>query len=172
MSTESTDTSTSTQDGKTTSETTSGAGDEFKAITSQDELNEVIGKRLERERSRFADYDDLKAKAGRLDEIEAANKSDLEKAQEAAAAAQAERDKAVADALRLRIAAKHGISDEDADLFLTGLDEETLSAQAERLAAREADRKKTGARVPSEGRSSTPAADDRRAMARELFGKG
>lgn len=52
----------------------------------------------------------------------------------------AERDEAAkraahaeAEALRWRIAARNGISDEDAELFLTGTDEETLSRQAERF---------------------------------------
>jgi hypothetical protein len=52
----------------------------------------------------------------------------------------AERDEAAkraahaeAEAMRWRIAAKHGISDEDAELFLTGSEEETLSRQAERF---------------------------------------
>lgn len=170
MPTESTtDTSTSTQDGKTTSDTTSGAGDEFKPITSQEELNEAIGKRLERERSKFADYDDLKAKAAKLDELDAANKSELEKAEERAAAAEAAREKAVAEGLRFRIAAKHGISDEDAELFLTGKDEDTLTAQAKRLADREADRKKNGNQAPREGTNPTQPTDDVREFARTLF---
>ncbi|AID58824.1 hypothetical protein PBI_GAIA_4 [Mycobacterium phage Gaia] len=44
-----------------------------------------------------------------------------------------ERDAARQEALRWRIAAKHGITDEDAELFLTGTDEETLTKQAERF---------------------------------------
>jgi hypothetical protein len=71
-----------------------------------------------------------------LDDIAAANLSDLEKAQKAAKDAEEVAARATADALRLRVAAKHGISDEDADLFLTGTDEDTLNRQAERLAAR------------------------------------
>ena len=71
-----------------------------------------------------------------LDEINAANLSDLERAQKAAADAQALAEKAQADALRYRIAAKNSISDEDAELFLTGTDEETLSRQAARLVER------------------------------------
>ncbi|MCG7607093.1 hypothetical protein [Mycobacterium sp. CnD-18-1] len=46
-----------------------------------------------------------------------------------------DRDAALQEALRWRIAAKHGISDEDAELFLTGNDEETLTKQAERFTA-------------------------------------
>jgi len=71
-----------------------------------------------------------------LDDIAAANLSDLEKAQKAAADAQAEAAKATSEAMRLRVAAKHGISDEDADLFLTGPDLETVEKQAAALAAR------------------------------------
>ena len=41
--------------------------------------------------------------------------------------------RAEAEALRWRIAARHGISDEDAELFLTGSDEDTLARQAERF---------------------------------------
>ncbi len=74
--------------------------------------------------------------AKRLQEIEDAQKSEAEKAAERMA--QLEKDAATArsEALRLKVAIKHGISDEDADLFLTGSDEETLTKQAERLAAR------------------------------------
>lgn len=71
-----------------------------------------------------------------LDEINAANLSDLERAQKEAKDAQAIADKATADALRYRIAAKNSISDEDAELFLTGSDEETLTRQAARLVER------------------------------------
>lgn len=72
----------------------------------------------------------------RLDEIERANMSDLERAQAEAAEAREAAAKASAEALRFRIAAKHNISDEDADLFLTGTDEETLTKQAARLVER------------------------------------
>ena len=40
----------------------SGEGDGFKPITSQDEFERILGKRLQRERAKFADYDDLKSK--------------------------------------------------------------------------------------------------------------
>ena len=71
-----------------------------------------------------------------LDDINAANLSDLERAQKAAKDAEDAAVKATAEALRLRVAAKHGINDEDADLFLTGTDAETLERQAARLVER------------------------------------
>ena len=74
-------------------------------------------------------------KASELDKIKQAQMSDLERAQGEAEAAKAEVARAQAEAVRWRIAAKHGISDEDAETFLTGADEQTLTRQAQRLAA-------------------------------------
>ncbi|WP_377324742.1 hypothetical protein ACFJIY_07625 [Pimelobacter simplex] len=71
-----------------------------------------------------------------LDEINRANETAIEKAQREAKEAQEVAAKATTDALRFRVAAKHGISDDDADLFLTGSDEATLARQAARLVER------------------------------------
>ena len=49
---------------------------------SQAELDAVVKDRLKREREKYADFDALKAKAEKFDELEAANKSELEKANE------------------------------------------------------------------------------------------
>lgn len=161
----------STQDGKQTTDPTSGGGDEFKPITSQEDFEARLKDRLGRERSKFADYDDLKAKAAKFDELDAANKSEIEKATEKATAAEQRAAKAEADALRWKVAAKHGISDEDAELFLTGTDEETLTKQAERLTERVADRKKNGNVVPKEGKTPRePQEGEMREFTRKLFG--
>ena len=47
----------------------------FTPITSQEDLDKVIGARLAREREKFADYDDLKAAASKLAEAEARSRS-------------------------------------------------------------------------------------------------
>jgi hypothetical protein len=160
-------------DGGNNSGTTPPADGGFKPITSQEDLNRVIADRISRERGKYADYDDLRAKAARLAEIEEANKSEAQKLADAKAAAERDRDVAKAEALRLRIATKHGISDEDADLFLTGTDEATLTKQAERLAQRAEDRKKNGNHVPREGtNTNSKAASDELAFVRDLFGSG
>ena len=57
--------------------------DSGKTFTQAD-LDKQIQQRLDRERKRFADYDAVKAKAAKLDEIEKANATDLEKAVNAA----------------------------------------------------------------------------------------
>lgn len=69
----------------------------------------------------------------RLKEIEDAEKSELQKAQEAAESAQRELAATRTEAARLRIAAKHGIGEDHLD-FLTGSDEEELEAKAVKLA--------------------------------------
>lgn len=69
-----------------------------------------------------------------LDDAAKANMSDLERAQAEAKAASERAAAAERDVQRYRIAAKHGISDADADLFLTGADEAAMTAQAERYA--------------------------------------
>lgn len=59
----------------------------------QEEVNAIVEKRVARVKATPpADYEDLKAKAARLDELEQANKSELEKATDAAAKAKASRD--------------------------------------------------------------------------------
>lgn len=156
--------STSNTDGQQTGAATSGAGDEQKQITL---TPAQLADRLAR--AKPADYDELKAKAAKWDQAEAASKSEVERAAAAQQKAEQERDAARADALRLRVASRHGISDEDADLFLTGTDEATLIRQAERLAQRADDRKKQGNHVPGEGTNQTGGSNDIRDFAKQLF---
>lgn len=133
---------------------------------SDGDLGEGGKKALEAERKRAAKAErDLKAMQARLDEIEAAKLSDLERAQKQATEAAAEAEKARAEVLRFRIAAKHGITDEDAELFLTGSDEDTLTRQAERLSARaaEADKPRSPKPDPNQGRINTGSLDPRSA---------
>lgn len=61
----------------------------FNPISTQEDLDKIISARLERERGKYADYSDLKAKAARLDELEEANKTELEKAHSRAEKAEA-----------------------------------------------------------------------------------
>jgi len=58
----------------------------------QEDVNKIVGDRIAREREKFADYDAIKEKAAKFDEMEEANKSELQKAHEKASALQAELD--------------------------------------------------------------------------------
>ena len=163
-------TNTSTTDGNNTSGTTSTAGDEFKPITSQDEFNRAIADRINRERGKFADYDDLRAKAARLNEIEQANQSEIEKANNRAAAAEEKAAKVpelVADALRAHLVEIHKVPAEKAELFLTATDPTLLLRQVTALVG---ETKKQGNHVPREGGTNPPpAGDEMREFARNLF---
>jgi hypothetical protein len=62
-------------------------------------------------------------------------KTEAQKLADRATTAEQTAATAQAEAMRWRIAAKNGISDEDAEVFLTGTTEEQLTRQAERLVA-------------------------------------
>lgn len=158
-------------EGGNNSAETPGA-DEFKAITSQEDLNRIISERVKRVEAKFGDYKDVKTKAAKLDEIENANRTEAEKAQARIAELESELNGVRGEFTRTRIAAEHGITDpEDIALFLTGSDEETLTKQAQRLAGRTEDRKKQGNVVPNEGAHSSSLKDsDAQVTARALFG--
>lgn len=97
---------------------------------SQEEVNAIVGDRLKREREKYADYESLREKAAKLDEIEEASKSELQKATERAQQLEAELNGLrKADELRKireSVANETGVP---ANL-LSGEDEETLKSQA------------------------------------------
>lgn len=73
-----------------------------------------------------------------LDEYSAlveASKTDAQRREEAANAAQRERDDAMAEATRYKIALRHGITEDDFDLLGTGT-EEQVAARAQKIAAK------------------------------------
>lgn len=161
-----------TIEAENTSGKTPTADDGFKAITSQEDLDKVLANRLERERAKFADYKDVKAKAAQLDALTEAKKSDEQKLFDRIAALEKANTDLTLMTLRKSVQARYGIADEDADLFLTGTDDETLTRQAQRLADRDADRKKVGNVAPREGNNpKNPGNTDERAFVRELFAR-
>lgn len=125
----------------------------FTPITTQEDLDKVIGARLAREREKFADYDDLKAAASKLAEAEA-RLSQID--------AQAALDK-----IRNDVAQEVGVP---ADL-LRGSTKDELTAHASALAEALKARPSVPV-IPTQG--ATPSVSDadsaRRAFAQELFG--
>lgn len=141
-------------------------GKQEQAFTQAD-VDRIVRERVQRERAKYADYDDLKVKAGEKQTVD----QQLAELREQLTATKTE-------ATRASVAARFGISTEpgtdgsksDAELFLTGSDEETLVAQAQRLAAREAERKQNGNHVPREGQPpSNGKTSDLRTFAQNLF---
>jgi len=105
-------------------------GEGFRPIESQGELDRIVADRLARERRKYADYDELRARAARLDELEAAGRTELERAvarAEAAEARAAELERREqAEAWRREVSAATGV---DARL-LTGSTREEMEAFA------------------------------------------
>ncbi len=101
----------------------------------QDEVNAIVGKRLAEEKSKFADYEEIKAKATKFDEAEEANKSELQKAVERANNLEAElaglKKSEEVRQTREKIATETGIPAH----LLTGDTEEACKAQAEAIKA-------------------------------------
>lgn len=126
-------------------------GTQFKAPESQEELDRIIEQRLARERKRFSDYDELKAQAGKLAELEEANKSEAEKAQARAEAAEKRAAELEAKAVRAEVAAAKGVPVS----LLSGSTQAELEASADALIDFRGEQK-AGPYVPAEGK--VPAA--------------
>lgn len=162
---------TTTDAGESTTTDVEQQREQGKSFT-QSEVDAIIRDRLkQQERTKFGDYNDLKTKAEGAKTLE-----------ERLGSLEQELTSTKAAALRTSIAARFGISTEgtdespsDADLFLTGTDESTLTAQAQRLAARQADSKKQGNVARKEGAvtsSGTSTDAEMRAFTRDFFGSG
>ena len=99
----------------------------------QSEMNAIMGERLAREHAKYADYDDLKAKAAKYDEQEEASKSELQKALEKADALQRQVDQMEkaneVRQIRDKVSAETGVPAS----MLYGDDEVTCKAQAQKI---------------------------------------
>lgn len=114
---------------------------DFTAITTQEELDTIVKARLAREKEKYADYDQHKTRVSDLEKENGVLKSAAEASKNSAA----DYDKQIADlkkqvasyetaSLRTRIALQNGLPIDLADR-LQGNDEESLKADAERLAS-------------------------------------
>jgi transcriptional regulator len=98
----------------------------------QDQVNALIAKEKGKIQSKYADYGELKSAAAKLEEIEAANASELEKAQKKAADLEARLAETSAAALRQKVAVEKELPVK-LHQFLTASDEEGLAEQAATL---------------------------------------
>lgn len=100
----------------------------------QDEVNGIIAERISRERAKYEGYEDFKAKAEKLDEIEAANKTELEKANERAAQLESEL-KTIKEAEKLRTIREEVAKETNIPVhLLTGTTKEECEEQATAIA--------------------------------------
>ena len=121
------------------------AGGGFEAITSQEQLDKILSKRLERERAKYADYEELKKAAAEA----ADSRSEVEKLNDRLKELELERHQSALEAAKARAASEYGVP---ADL-LVGDDADAIEAHAKRLAEYvAAQAPATGAYVKNVGR--------------------
>lgn len=131
---------------------------EFTPITSQEQLDKLIGSRLAREKAKYADYEQLKSKAAQFDKLEEANKTELEKTQERLTAETKARTIAETTLLRYQVATENGLDAKAAD-FLHGDTREELEASAAALMELVGVQSKQPLQPnPLQGRENKPAA--------------
>jgi len=101
----------------------------------QAELDRVVSDRLDRERKKYPDYNDLKTKASQFDELQEENQSEMEKLTGKVTSLADENKSTKAENLRLRVALSKGLTGDKADLAdrLRGSTQEELEADADKL---------------------------------------
>jgi hypothetical protein len=145
----------------------------FVPIATQADLDRIVAQRVGRATAKYGDYDDVKS---RLAEVENANKTEVERANDALAKASADAAKAQRELSVLRAASKHGVPADYIDL-ITGEDEDTIDAVAARVAtlakgSAAAPDPTPGVRFADPGQGAEPAPDEqavKEAFARQLF---
>ncbi|KTS90702.1 hypothetical protein NS183_07790 [Microbacterium testaceum] len=115
----------------TTNEQATEAKSEFQAITSQEDFDKAIQARIARERAKFADYEDLKARADKFDEYQESQKTEAERAQERLQAAEARAAELELRSIRAEVAAEKGVP----VALLTGSTKDEITASADALIA-------------------------------------
>ena len=122
----------------------------FEAITSQEQLDKVLSKRLERERAKYSDYEELKQKAAEA----ADSRSEVEKLHDRVKELEQERHQSAVEAAKAKAASEYGVP---ADL-LVGDDTDAIEAHAKRLSEYvAAQAPSTGAYVKNVGRDDAEA---------------
>jgi hypothetical protein len=110
-----------------------GQGNQPPATFTQADVERILSERLGRERSKYADYEDLKAKAGKFDQLEEAQKTEAQRQQEQLEEALGKATRVEVDLWKERAARKHGL-DDDLMAFLTGNTEQEVLDRAQTLA--------------------------------------
>ncbi|WP_415477704.1 DUF4355 domain-containing protein [Bifidobacterium psychraerophilum] len=113
-------------------DTNTGKPSDSKTFT-QEELNAVVEQRLNRERAKYGDYDDLKAKAERFDQAEDAQKSELQKLAEKNQKTEDELNSLRHSNMILKACTENGIPTSFADL-VHGSTEDEINEIAQKVA--------------------------------------
>ncbi len=145
-------------------------GTEEKKFTQAD-VDAIVEGRLARQKQKYADYDDLKEKAGKYEELKNSKKTDAEKNAEEIATLKQQlaglaKEKTVTQ-VRNKVAEETGVP----AALLTGEDEETCKKQAKAIKDFAKPTTYPGPRSNSKPHASEPHVDDGvRELVHQLFG--
>lgn len=98
----------------------------------QEEVDKVVETRLERQKKQYADYDDLKEKAGKVDSIASEYEEKLKEKDTKLSEAEKLVGSAKLETVKVKAIHQFKLSDELSE-FLNGEDEKTILTQAEKL---------------------------------------
>lgn len=149
-------------------------GDEYKKVedtlfTQNDIDTSILPKRLERERNKFADYDTLKEKAGKVDSITSEYEDKIKEKDTTIGTLSGEVKTAKLGTEKVKIVNEFKLSDELAE-FVTGETPEEMRTRAEKLA-----KGFKGGRVNIDKKPKPGENEDDKSgskfIARNLFGK-
>jgi erythromycin esterase-like protein len=126
----------------------------------QADVDRIVKERVQREKAKYADYDDLKTKAGNATTLE-----------ERVAQIERQAQESESRALRAEVANAKGLTPSQAKR-LVGATRDELEADADELLKDIGAQKKQNNRVPNEGKTPTKAGDDgMREFTRGLFAR-
>jgi hypothetical protein len=145
-------------------------GDDYKKVDenllSQAQVDDVIEKRLERERGKYADYDTLKEKAGKVDTIAKEYEDKLKTKDTEVSELTKSLGSAKLETEKVKIVHEFKLSDELSE-FVTGDTADDMRAKAEKLA-----KGVTGGKVTvSKSQKPGGKTSDSKELAKGLFGK-
>ena len=127
--------------------------------------NDIMPKRLERERKKFADYDDLKEKAGKVDTISKEFEDKLKGKDTELETVKGELGKAKLETDKVKIIHEFKLSD-DLHEFVTGDTADEMRERAEKLSKGMTGGKVVIKKEPTPGEKTT----DSKKIAKSLFG--
>lgn len=144
-------------------------GDEYKPVDdnllTQADVDKVVETRLERQKKQFADYDDLKEKAGKVDTISKEFEDKLKGKDTEIETVKGELGTAKLETVKVKAVHEFKLSDELSE-FINGTDEKTIREQAEKLSK--------GVKGSSVKINKTPKPEDKtsdtKKIAKGLFG--
>lgn len=132
----------------------------------QDEVDKVVESRLERQKKQFADYDELKEKAGSVDKVKSEYEEKLKGVSTEKSELEGKLKSATLETVKVKAIHEFKLSPELSE-FINGDDEDTIRSQAEKLSKGVGGSSVKIDKTPKPGEKKT---SDTKQVAKSLFG--